>query len=60
MKKIVQGLLEIKEEIEQGKFPWRKELEDVHLNIEMRLTELIGDVGKKTAYCKEQKRPSGT
>ncbi len=45
--KIISGLLKIKEEIERGEFPWRQELEDVHLNIEMRLTELIGDVGKK-------------
>jgi len=45
--KILLGLEKIKEEIKQGSFPWRKELEDVHLNIEMRLTELVGDVGKK-------------
>ncbi len=46
-KKIIDGLLKIEEEIEQDSFPWRRELEDVHLNIEMRLIELIGDVGKK-------------
>jgi len=45
--KIICGLLKIKEEIKRGEFPWRQELEDVHLNIEMRLTELVGDVGKK-------------
>ncbi len=46
-KKIVEGLSKIEKEIEEGTFPWREELEDVHLNIEQRLTELIGDVGKK-------------
>ncbi len=46
-KKIIEGLKDIFKEIENGEFPWRWELEDVHLNIEMRLTELIGDIGKK-------------
>jgi argininosuccinate lyase len=40
---IVQGLEEIRDEIESGEFVWREELEDVHLNIEMRLREKIGD-----------------
>jgi argininosuccinate lyase len=40
---IVQGLDEIRDEIESGEFIWREELEDVHLNIEMRLREKIGD-----------------
>jgi argininosuccinate lyase len=44
---IVQGLNEIRAEIEAGKFRWSVELEDVHMNIEARLTEKIGDVGKK-------------
>lgn len=44
---IVKGLEKILTEIKDGTFPWRKELEDVHLNVEMRLTELVGDVGKK-------------
>jgi argininosuccinate lyase len=34
-------------EIEQGAFEWSVAREDVHMNIEARLTELIGDVGKK-------------
>ena len=46
-KKIEQGLLEIKAEIESGNFAWLTELEDVHMNIEARLTERIGDIGKK-------------
>ena len=44
---IVEGLNAIKEEIEQGKFNWSIALEDVHMNIEARLIESIGDVGKK-------------
>ena len=44
---IVHGLNEIRAEIEAGEFRWSVELEDVHMNIEARLTEKIGDVGKK-------------
>lgn len=44
---IVEGLQNIKDEIEQGKFEWKVALEDVHMNIEARLIEQIGDVGKK-------------
>ena len=44
---IVAGLDNILTEIEQGDFRWSQTLEDVHMNIEARLTEKIGDVGKK-------------
>lgn len=44
---ILQGLSTIQQEIESGKFQWSVALEDVHMNIEARLTELIGDAGKK-------------
>ncbi len=44
---LVQGLREICHEIESGDFPWREDLEDVHTNIEARLTELIGPTGAK-------------
>jgi len=44
---IVEGLQAIKEEIEQGRFEWKVSLEDVHMNIEARLIERIGEVGKK-------------
>ena len=44
---IVDGLHQIKQEIAEGKFVWSVALEDVHMNIESRLTALIGDVGKK-------------
>jgi argininosuccinate lyase len=47
LKDIQRGFAQIKEEIESGKFNWRVELEDVHMNIEARLTEIIGDAGKK-------------
>ena len=40
---IVRGMEEIRAEIEQGKFLWRDELEDVHMNIEARLHEKIGE-----------------
>jgi len=45
--KIIKGLKQIKKEIESGKFPFREEFEDIHLNIEKRLIENIGDVGGK-------------
>ncbi len=45
--RIVEGLDTIEQEIRAGKFAWRQELEDVHMNIEARLTELIGDAGRK-------------
>lgn len=41
------GLDAVRAEIESGVFQWKRELEDVHMNIESRLTELVGDVGKK-------------
>jgi argininosuccinate lyase len=46
-KKIVSGLEDIRDDIERGDFAWSVELEDVHMNIEARLTDRIGDVGKK-------------
>ena len=44
---IIMGLVSIREEIEQGQFPWREELEDIHMNIEARLEERIGPVAGK-------------
>ncbi len=44
---IQRGMKQIREEIESGKFEWKLELEDVHLNIEARLTALVGDAGKR-------------
>lgn len=44
---IQRGMTQIQSEIAAGKFEWRLDLEDVHLNIEKRLTELVGDAGKR-------------
>jgi len=44
---IIEGLTEIQHEIELGKFEWSIALEDVHMNIESRLTQKIGVIGKK-------------
>ena len=44
---IQRGMTLILSEIESGKFHWSLDLEDVHLNIEKRLTELVGDAGKR-------------
>lgn len=44
---ILKGLDEIHDEIERGEFAFLTELEDVHMNIERRLTERIGEAGKK-------------
>lgn len=46
-RQIIDGLKQIQNEIEQGTFDWQIALEDVHMNIEHRLTALIGNVGKK-------------
>ena len=47
MADIERGMAEILNEIRQGKFAWSIDLEDVHLNIEKRLTDLVGDAGKR-------------
>ena len=44
---IVDGLKAIRQEIEQGNFPWRAELEDIHMNVERRLFEKIGETAGK-------------
>jgi argininosuccinate lyase len=44
---IQRGLAQIIEEVEQGSFQWSVALEDVHMNVEARLTEIIGITGKK-------------
>ena len=46
-RKIVEGLKAIKKEIEQGKFEFKIETEDIHMAIESRLVELIGEAGRK-------------
>jgi len=44
---IRRGMAEILDEVEGGRFEWREDLEDVHMNIERRLTDKIGDAGKR-------------
>ncbi len=44
---IERGMAQISSEIAAGSFEWLLDLEDVHLNIEKRLTELVGDAGKR-------------
>ena len=44
---IQRGMAQIKEEISKGQFDWKLDLEDVHLNIEARLTQIVGDAGKR-------------
>ncbi len=44
---IQRGMAQITQEIESGAFEWKLDLEDVHLNIEARLTALVGDAGKR-------------
>ena len=41
------GLIDIQQQIEQGDFEWSTQLEDIHMNIEARLTDAIGEAGKK-------------
>jgi argininosuccinate lyase len=44
---IINGLSSIQEEIEQGQFQFKPEMEDIHMNIEARLVEKIGEIGGK-------------
>ncbi|MDP1900059.1 MAG: argininosuccinate lyase [Rubrivivax sp.] len=44
---IQRGMAQIVADIEDGRFEWKLDLEDVHLNIEARLTALVGDAGKR-------------
>ena len=43
---ILKGLEQIREEIESGRFPYREELEDIHMNIEHRLQQIVGEAGE--------------
>ena len=44
---IQRGMAQITQEISQAQFDWKLDLEDVHLNIEARLTQIVGDAGKR-------------
>ncbi len=47
LSEIERGMAIIRDEIERGEFAWNLDDEDVHLNIEKRLTALVGDAGKR-------------
>jgi len=47
LKALLRGLDQIESEIAEGRFEWSVSREDVHMNIEARLTELVGDAGKR-------------
>ena len=47
LEQILEGLNQVKQEIESGEFEWNISDEDLHMGIEKRLTQLIGDAGKK-------------
>jgi argininosuccinate lyase len=47
VKAIERGLAQVRREIDSGRFVWSVDDEDVHLNIERRLTALVGDAGKR-------------
>ncbi len=44
---IERGMAQVRHEIEAGSFEWKLDFEDVHLNIEARLTQIVGDAGKR-------------
>jgi len=46
-RQIEQALQEIRQEIEQDRFPFRTELEDIHMHVERALIDRLGDVGRK-------------
>ena len=47
LQKIIEGFDIISTEIQEGVFFWNVQLEDVHLNVEARLTQIVGEPGKK-------------
>ena len=47
LSQIERGMAQIRAEIGRGEFAWSRDFEDVHLNIERRLTDLVGDAGKR-------------
>jgi argininosuccinate lyase len=46
-RQLVEGLSQIGKDIEAGTFPWKSDLEDIHMHIEAALTEKLGDIGRK-------------
>ena len=58
MRAIHKGLTEIEKEIAAGTFPWSRDLEDIHLNIENRLKDKIGDAAGRLHTCLLYTSPS--
>ena len=56
---IGEGLLTVLSEIEAGGFPFRIELEDIHMNVEARLKEMIGEPARAPAHGPQPQRPGG-
>lgn len=54
------GLLAVRQEILEGRFEWKEALEDVHMNVEARLTELVGPVGGKLHTARSRNDQVGT
>ncbi|MBB5574640.1 MULTISPECIES: argininosuccinate lyase [Rhizobium] len=57
---IQSGLATIAEEMKAGTFEWKKELEDVHMNVEARLTALVGDAGKRLHTARSRNDQNST
>ncbi|MDP6791967.1 MAG: argininosuccinate lyase [Arenicellales bacterium] len=57
---IIDGLDTIAQEISAGRFHWSVALEDVHMNIEARLTELVGEPGKKLHTARSRNDQAAT
>lgn len=57
---IQQGLATIAQEMQQGAFVWHRHLEDVHMNVEHRLVELVGNVGKKLHTARSRNDQNAT
>jgi argininosuccinate lyase len=57
---IQEGLSAIATEMREGTFEWKKEFEDVHMNVEQRLTALIGDAGKRLHTARSRNDQNAT
>ncbi len=57
---LIDGLETIRLEIQEGQFPWRVELEDIHMHIEQALIERLGDVGRKLHTGRSRNDQVGT
>src|ERR671936_664215 len=60
LRAIERGLARIRREIAAGRFDWSLDAEDVHLNIERRLTALVGEAGKRLHTARSRNDQGGT